>query len=372
MILQFGTSRFLQAHVDLFASEARDAGQTVADIAIVQVSDDPLRARRLAAFDDVAGFPVVIRGLEGGVPVERTVQVRSVVRGLAAAHDWSELCALFVGKVSHVVSNTGDHGYSIPPEDRIALADDQSPRSFPAILIALLHRRWRFGGVGVTFLPCELVAGNGQALRATVLDLAEQLRLQPAFVDWLGTACLWVDTLVDRIVSEPIHPAGAVAEPYALWAIRDQPGLLLPFTHQAIVRTNDLPRFERLKLHILNLGHSWLAERWYHAGAVADATVRQAMADADTLGDLHRLFFNEVVPGFAARGVGDEAVTYVGRTMDRFANPFIEHRLFDIHASHAAKVVKRVGGLVDWVDASGSAVPMPELRALAQRYEVKE
>ncbi|RYD26933.1 MAG: mannitol dehydrogenase family protein, partial [Lysobacteraceae bacterium] len=98
MILQFGTSRFLQAHVDLFASEARDAGQTVADIAIVQVSDDPLRARRLAAFDNVAGFPVVIRGLEGGVPVERTVQVRSVVRGLAAAHDWSELCALFVGR----------------------------------------------------------------------------------------------------------------------------------------------------------------------------------------------------------------------------------------------------------------------------------
>ncbi|MDD1450130.1 hypothetical protein NHF48_002775 [Sphingomonas sp. H160509] len=36
------------------------------------------------------------------------------------------------------------------------------PRSFPAILLALLHRRWRFGGAGVTFLPCELVAGNGQ------------------------------------------------------------------------------------------------------------------------------------------------------------------------------------------------------------------
>jgi tagaturonate reductase len=372
MILQFGTSRFLQAHVDLFGSEARDAGQTVADIAIVQVSDDRLRARRLTAFDDVAGFPVVIRGLEGGVPVERTVQVRSVVRGLAAAHDWSELCALFVGEVTHVVSNTGDHGYSIPPEDRIMLADNQSPRSFPAILLALLYRRWRSGGAGVTFLPCELVAGNGQALRGAVLDLAGQLRLQLAFVDWLGAACLWVDTLVDRIVSEPIYPAGAVAEPYALWAIRDQPGLILPFTHQAIVLTNDLVRFERLKLHILNLGHSWLAERWYRAGAVADATVRQAMADVNTLADLRRLFFNEVVPGFAAGGLGDEAATYVGRTMDRFANPFIDHRLIDIHASHAAKVSKRVGGLVDWVDASGSAVPMPELRALAQRYEVKQ
>jgi tagaturonate reductase len=372
MILQFGTSRFLQAHVDLFASEARDVGQTVADIVIVQVSDDPVRAQRLVAFDDAAGFPVVIRGLEGGVPVERTVQVCSVVRGLAAAHDWSELCALFVGEVTHVVSNTGDHGYAIPPEDRITLADDQSPRSFPAILLALLHRRWRFGGAGVTFLPCELVAGNGQTLCATVLDLAEQLRLEPSFVDWLGVACLWVDTLVDRIVSEPIHPAGAVAEPYALWAIREQPGLVLPFTHQAIVVTDDLPRFERLKLHILNLGHSWMAERWHRAGAVADATVRQAMADADTLADLRRLYHDEVVPGFAIGGLGDEAATYVDKTMDRFANPFIEHRLSDIHASHAAKVVKRVGGFVEWIDASGSAVPMPELRALAQRYEVKE
>jgi tagaturonate reductase len=96
------------------------------------------------------------------------------------------------------------------------------------------------------------------------------------------------------------------------------------------------------------------------------------MADVNTLADLRRLFFNEVVPGFAAGGLGDEAATYVGRTMDRFANPFIDHRLIDIHASHAAKVSKRVGGLVDWVDASGSAVPMPELRALAQRYEVKQ
>ena len=47
MILQFGTSRFLQAHVDLFAWEAAVAGQRVPQIAIVQVSGDAERARRL-------------------------------------------------------------------------------------------------------------------------------------------------------------------------------------------------------------------------------------------------------------------------------------------------------------------------------------
>jgi tagaturonate reductase len=372
MILQFGTSRFLQAHVDLFASEARDAGQTVGDIVIVQVSDDPVRARRLAAFASDDGFPVAIRGLEGGEPVERTVRVRSVVRGLAAANDWPALCAHFVGEATHVVSNTGDHGYAVPSEDRVMLADDRAPRSFPAILLALLHRRWRSGGAGMTFLPCELVACNGQTLRAVVIDLAQQLRLQPAFLAWMTGECRWVDTLVDRIVSEPLFPAGAVAEPYALWAIRDQPGLDLPFSHPAMIVTDDLPRFERLKLHILNLGHSWLAERWHCAGAVPDATVRRALADADTLAGLRRLYRDEVVPGFAARSLGDAAATYVGETLNRFANPFIEHRLADIHTSHAVKVSKRVGSFVDWIDASGDAPPMPELRALAQRYEVQK
>ena len=57
VILQFGTSRFLQAHVDLFAEEARAAGQTVLPIVIVQTTRDPERAKRLAGFADPAGFP---------------------------------------------------------------------------------------------------------------------------------------------------------------------------------------------------------------------------------------------------------------------------------------------------------------------------
>ena len=39
---------------------------------------------------------------------------------------------------------------------------------------------------------------------------------------------------LDRIVSEPIEPVGAVAEPYALWAIEAQPGLVAPTAHPAI------------------------------------------------------------------------------------------------------------------------------------------
>src|SRR5689334_11657766 len=68
-IIQFGTSRFLQAHVDLFVSDARAAGEDVGPITVVQTTGNTGRAGRLAAFDG-RPIPIVVRGLEKGRPVE--------------------------------------------------------------------------------------------------------------------------------------------------------------------------------------------------------------------------------------------------------------------------------------------------------------
>lgn len=84
-ILQFGTSRFLQAHADLFVSEARMAGQDVDPITVVQSSGDPVRAIRVTAL--AQGYDVRIEGVENGAPVQRTTQVTSVARMLSTATD---------------------------------------------------------------------------------------------------------------------------------------------------------------------------------------------------------------------------------------------------------------------------------------------
>jgi tagaturonate reductase len=236
------------------------------------------------------------------------------------------------------------------------------------MLTELLHRRWQAGRAGVTLLPCELVVRNGDVLRATILGLARDQGREVAFLDWLERECVWANTLVDRIVSEPLHPAGAVAEPYALWAIERQSGLALPFPHPDIVLTDDLERYERLKLHILNLGHSWLAARWHDGGGAADLTVRAALADADTRAALERVMAQDVLPGFAAHGMAEEARAYIATTLERFANPFLDHRLSDIFQGHAAKIDKRIGGFIRWIDGSGETVAMPELRALATHH----
>ncbi len=47
-VLQFGTSRFLQAHVDLFIGEAPERGEAPGRIAVVQTTGNPQSVRRIA------------------------------------------------------------------------------------------------------------------------------------------------------------------------------------------------------------------------------------------------------------------------------------------------------------------------------------
>lgn len=367
-IIQFGTSRFLQAHVDLFASEAAAAGQNVPGITIVQTSGDPARAARLAAFGQPGGYPVVIRGIgDDGLPMERAVTVTSVRQGLSAAHDWQQLVTLFATPDVFICSNVGDRGYVVAQNDRTpqTLDGETRPTSFPAILLSLLHNRWRNGcTTPITLMPCELVRRNGETLNRIIANLATDIGADPTFLRWLNEECVWVNSLVDRIVSEPIEPIGAIAEPYALWAIEDQPGLSMPFAHPDVVLTDDLEPYERLKLHVLNLGHTWLAQRWIEQGRPADATVRAYLDDPVTAAALAKLLANEVVPGFAAHGLGHQASAYVAQTLVRFRNPFLNHRLADISHDHSAKVTKRVGEFVRWVQTADIPPPLPMLTEL--------
>jgi tagaturonate reductase len=367
-IIQFGTSRFLQAHVAFFLHEAAEAGQKVGSISVVQVSGSGSRSGRVAAFSRPEGYPVVIRGMSDGKTIDRTVQVKSVDRGLSAANDWAEITRLFIEEAEFVVSNTGDTGYRTDPDGDEFSSGDRPPQSFPAKLAELLCRRWQASGRPLVVLPCELVTSNGQALKQVVVESTRRNGLPADFFEWLDREVAFADTLVDRIVSEPIEPIGAVAEPYALWAIKRAPGVRLPCTHEQIVLTDDLEPYERLKLHILNLGHTYLAEIWQIEGHASDQTIGGILTDPVIRMRLEALYENEVVPGFTLKGMGDEARSYVATTLDRFLNPFLNHRIADIAQHHAQKVERRIAAFLGWVGKPPEQYEASILRGIASRY----
>ena len=363
-ILQFGTSRFLQAHFDLFVDQGFVEGSGERRIAVVQTTSSPESARRVAFFDTGAPYSVRVRGLAGEKLVDEQAPVASIGRGVDANANWAEVERLFVEEARWIVSNTGDRGYELDGADT---PDARVPRAFPAKLAKLLHARFRAGRPPPTLFPCELIEDNGDKLRALVLQVANAWRLGAEFERWAGEDCLWINSLVDRIVSEPLEPAGAVAEPYALWAVENRPGLVMPCVHPDIVVTDDLPRYVRLKLFILNLGHTWLAEGWAARGGDRKALTRELLADAAVRGDLEDLYEREVQPVFDALGLGPQAREYRASVMTRFRNPFLDHGLADIHRNHDAKKQRRFGGLIALAREKGVAVAQPRLSAALGR-----
>lgn len=366
-ILQFGTSRFLQAHVDLFVSQALERGAALGRIAVVQTTDSPASTARTAALASGTPYRVLIQGVDNGQVVEQNLQASAISHALHAGEQWPALRQGFVEQVKVVVSNTGDRGYLLDPRDTSALLAPQAaaPISFPAKLLVLLHDRWQHDARStLSLFPCELVARNGDVLRDLLVALARSWALGEGFQAYLTQNCRWANSLVDRIVSRALEPVGAVAEPYALWAIERQEGLTLPCSHEAIVLTDDLDHYERLKLFTLNLGHSYLAERWLSDGRPDDETVYQAMHSPALRADLETLWAGEVLPVFAALGQLDAARSYVDSVRERFANPFLQHRLADIATNHKDKKQRRLQPLIELAARVAPGLEQPVLRAV--------
>jgi tagaturonate reductase len=363
-IIQFGTSRFLAAHADLFVHEARLAGQDIGPIAVVKTTPGGDRAGRIAALKSGRPYPVRIRGLNAGQVIDTTIAVASIYRAFAAQEEWPDVVRCFAEDADIAISNVAEGGYRLDDGDAgHALAGPTPARSFPAKLLALLLARHRAGGKPLLFLPTELVSGNGRVLSGIVSRLAVETGQSEAFRAWLNEAVTFAETLVDRIVSAEIPPVGAVAEPYALWAIKDG-GFGPVIDHPCVKLVENLEPFERLKLHILNLGHTVLTDRWLRQSGPADETVRHTLADPAAAGQLQAIYDEEVLPGFMLHGMSAEAERYVTTTLERFNNPFLEHKLADIAQNHAVKIQNRIVAFIDWARRHDPNFAAPRLSAL--------
>ena len=202
-ILQFGTSRFLLAHADLFISEAMERGEALGPIAVVQTTSSAESADRIAALRQSPVYPVRIRGIDQGRTIDEERTGSAIVQALTAAEDWQEILELGA-TVQAIISNTGDRGYDLDPSDDAALLSDPArvPKSFPAKMAILLAHRFKASPQGpLSIFPCELVPQNGSRLRTLIEQLAMEWDLPVEFRNWLHAGCHFANSLVDRIVA---------------------------------------------------------------------------------------------------------------------------------------------------------------------------
>jgi tagaturonate reductase len=335
-ILQFGAGRFLRAFIDRFVHQANEAGQNVGRIVVVQRGADQ-RSELIGP----AGYDVLVRGYQDGALVQRREHVESISRVLVADRQWSDVLAFAkTPALRFIVSNGTESSYVLDARDQL---DSAPPESLPAKLTQVQWSRFQAGAAPLTMLPCELIECNADKLTQLIAMQSQVWGLPDEFRTWVQRECVWLNSLVDCIVTMP-EPALAkedplliCAEPYYLWALEKPTGKDVKlFDHPALRLADDISPFFLRKVRILNGTHTAMVGKFLGKFE----TVQQLLEDRPAARWIRDLMYGEIVPTLAYRL--DLVVPFADETFDRYRNPFTNHKLADIAKGHADKVRVRL------------------------------
>jgi len=379
-ILQFGEGNFLRAFMDWMVDRMRAQAGFDGSVVLVKTIPGPFSPD----FERQGNaYTVVIRGRQGAQVVQESSRIE-VVSGLRNPYEDFQgyLDAAADPDVRVIVSNTTEAGIVLDLSDQ---AEDRPAASYPGKLTQLLWARYQaLGGnpaSALLVMPCELIEKNGQTLRRFVLDHARRWYAELGFERWISEDCTFVDTLVDRIVSGHDPAARArlkaetghddallvVAEPYHLLTIQGaEREDLLPFRKAGlnVIWTPDISPYRLLKVRILNGGHTFLA---MVGTALGVPLVRDCLAHPALRPALERLYAGEIIPALPVEG----GSAYCETILDRFDNPFMEHKLEDIALNSVSKWRARLlPSAVDYAAKTGRAPALIafSLAALIHRY----
>jgi tagaturonate reductase len=369
-VVQFGEGNFLRGFADWMIDEVNSRQLFRGQVLVAQ----PIRQGMAGALNAQDGvYTLLMRGVQNGKVVEARRIITATRRAVNPYEQWSELVKAFRSlDVRFVVSNTTEAGIAYVPE---AFAHGICPESFPAKVAALLYERYVavHGDPkrGLIFLPCELIDRNGDNLRRTVLEHAQNWALPGAFIAWVREANYFLNTLVDRIV--PGYPRAeadklraelgyddkliVAAEYFHLWVIEGPKHLAdeLPFAKAGlnVVWTDDLTPYRTRKVRVLNGAHTASVLAAYIAGL---DTVRD-MVDDPVFGPfVTRAVFDEILPTVALPDAEKRA--YAESVLERFRNPFVRHELISIALNSVSKWKVRVlPSLLDYQKVKGTIPP---------------
>ena len=343
-VAQFGTGNFLRAIVDYMIDVANEKGCFDGDVAMVKQVPGK-GSDRLAA--QGGKYHVILQGKRDGQVVDEVREVSSV-RGVVNPYvDYEAYEALAkLDTLRFLVSNTTEAGIVYDESD---LFEQKPANSYPGRLIQFLHMRYEaFGGdrdKGLIILPVELIENNGGKLKECVLKLSRHWGLDEAFLAWVEEANVFCSTLVDRIVSGKNQAVGekypddsmyAVAEPFGLWVIESEKDISGEFTldkaGMPLVFTKDQRPYRERKVRILNGTHTAMALISYLAG---QDIVADAMNDARLRRYVDAVSYGELVPKVPLPL--EESRAFADSVMERFENPFLNHKLLDISLNSVSK-----------------------------------
>ncbi|EQC1556535.1 mannitol dehydrogenase family protein [Citrobacter amalonaticus] len=236
------------------------------------------------------------------------------------------------------------------------LQNPHQPKSAPGVLVEALARRKAAGLAAFTVMSCDNMPENGHVMRNVVTAYARAVDAELAA--WIEQHVTFPSTMVDRIVPAVTadtldkienltgvrDPAGVACEPFRQWVIEDNFVAGRPQWEKAGAElVSDVIPFEEMKLRMLNGSHSFLAYLGYLAGY---QHINDCMGDEKYRVAARALMLNEQAPTLKVQGV--DLTRYADLLIERYSNPALRHRTWQIAMDGSQKLPQRMLDSVRW------------------------
>ncbi|WP_430412104.1 mannitol dehydrogenase family protein [Kordia sp.] len=235
------------------------------------------------------------------------------------------------------------------PDIQHELKFPDEPKTIYGFLTAALKKRRDAKLPPFTIMSCDNIEHNGDMARNMLLSFVKKQDAHLA--SWIESEVCFPNSMVDRIT--PVTTKAAITylektheikdewpvtcEPFMQWIVEDKFSNGRPeFEKVGVQFVSDVKPYEKMKLRLLNAGHSVLGI----LGAVQGfQTINECMEDDIFVTCLRRFMDKEATP-ILDEVKGIDLKSYKDSLEERFANPTIKDSLSRICSESAAKLPK--------------------------------
>ncbi|EFC1526454.1 fructuronate reductase [Escherichia ruysiae] len=231
------------------------------------------------------------------------------------------------------------------------LENPTAPKSAIGYIVEALRLRREKGLKAFTVMSCDNVRENGHVAKVAVLGLAQAR--DPQLAAWIEENVTFPCTMVDRIVPAATpetlqeiadqlgvyDPCAIACEPFRQWVIEDNFVNGRPDWDKVGAQfVADVVPFEMMKLRMLNGSHSFLAYLGYLGGY---ETIADTMTNPDYRKAAFALMMQEQAPTLSMPE-GTDLNAYATLLIERFSNPSLRHRTWQIAMDGSQKLPQRL------------------------------
>lgn len=250
------------------------------------------------------------------------------------------------------------------PDIQHELRHPNDPITVYGFLTAALKRRRDIGFPAFTILSCDNIEHNGDMARKMLLAFAEVQDVELA--EWIAQEVRFPNSMVDRItpvttnadIETLAQDFGVIdawpvtCEPFIQWVVEDDFSNGRPeFEKVGVQFVPDVGPYEKMKLRLLNAGHSVLGL----LGALHGHPTINACMEDDTFTTYLRAFLDQEATPILGNIEGIDLEQYKDSLLERFANPNIKDSVSRICSESSAKLPKfLIATLQDNIATGGS------------------